>query len=102
MLESEFFLGGVAPSHICWQEGEECEYMPVPGGRTNALLVRTGNTSAPLLVLVHHFPAERCERCGTEIFDGPQSAEFTRMLEVRYQQGELPPAEMDFISPVAA
>lgn len=86
--------------HTCWDDGLLCAYTPMPEGKTLPMVVRTNG--APLLVLIHHFPAQQCSRCGNEAFDGALAAAITRELEARYQRGEQLPAEMEFSPSLAA
>lgn len=84
----------------CWDDSLSCTYEPMPVGKTLPLVVRTNG--APLLVLVHHFPTQQCQRCGNQAFDGTMAATITRQLEARYQRGEQLPAEMEFSPTLAA
>ncbi len=93
---------GEALPHTCWDDGLECQKVPVAGGVTLPFLVkRDQEGGAPLLVMVHHFPAERCVRCGEETTNGTLAAAFERELQARFERGEPILAEMDF-QPVAA
>lgn len=86
--------------HTCWDDGLSCAYTSLPAGKTLPMVVRTNG--APLLVLIHHFPAQQCSRCGNETFNGALAAAIARELEARYQRGEQLPAEMQFSPSLAA
>jgi hypothetical protein len=103
MLESDKgFPEAEALPQSCWHEGLACQKVPVVGGVTLSFLVkRDQEGGAPLLVMVYHFPAERCVRCGEETTNGTLAAAFERELQARFQRGEPIPAEIDF-HPVAA
>ncbi len=103
MLESDtLFPEAETLPQSCWNEGLACQKVPVVGGVTLPFLIkRDQEGGAPLLVLVHHFPAERCMRCGEETTNGTLAAAFEHELEARFRRGEPIPAEMDF-QPVAA